>query len=168
MELTLVVLAAGMGSRYGGLKQLDPVGPSGEIILDYSLNAAMRAGFTKVVFVIRRGMLDLFRESVGERYEGKITLGYSFQELEPLPEWRVSPPGGMKPWGTGHAVLSAAAAVKTPFIVINADDYYGASGFLNWPTSSPCFRWSVCHGWISAGNDAFRAWRRFPGNLPLR
>ena len=129
MELTLVVLAAGMGSRYGGLKQLDPVGPSGEIILDYSVRDAVKAGFTKVVFVIRCGMLDLFRDTVAFRYEGKLLVEYAFQELEPLPAGRVSPPGREKPWGTGHAVLAARPAVTGPFAVINADDYYGPSGF---------------------------------------
>ena len=129
MEQTLVVLAAGMGSRYGGLKQLDPVGPAGEIILDYSVSDALKAGFTKVVFVIRRGMLDLFRDSVASRYEGKILVEYAFQELEPLPGGRVSPSGREKPWGTGHAVLAARPAVTGPFAVINADDYYGPSGF---------------------------------------
>ena len=129
MELSLVVLAAGMGSRYGGLKQLEPVGPGGEILLDYSVADALRAGFSKVVFVIRREMLDLFRETVGVRYEGKIAVEYAFQELEPLPGGRVSPPGRTKPWGTGHAVLSAASLLRSPFAVINADDYYGASGF---------------------------------------
>lgn len=129
MELTLVVLAAGMGSRYGGLKQLDPVGPSGQIILDYSIGDAIKAGFTKVVFVIRRGMLDLFQETVGSRYGGKVLVEYAFQELEPLPGGRVSPPGREKPWGTGHAVLAARLIVKGPFAVINADDYYGPSGF---------------------------------------
>ena len=129
MELTLVVLAAGMGSRYGGLKQLDPVGPSGEIILDYSVNDALKAGFTKVVFIIRREMLDLFRDTVGSRYEGKLLVEYAFQELEPLPGGRVSPPGRVKPWGTGHAVLVARSVVRGPFAVINADDYYGPSGF---------------------------------------
>ena len=130
MDLTLVVLAAGMGSRYGGLKQLDPVGPSGEIILDYSVRDALLAGFTKVVFVIRREMLEQFRDSVGVRYEGTIPVEYAFQELEPLPGGRVSPVGRTKPWGTGHAVLSAKPVVRGPFAVINADDYYGPVGFV--------------------------------------
>jgi UTP-glucose-1-phosphate uridylyltransferase len=130
MDLTLVVLAAGMGSRYGGLKQLDPVGPSGEIILDYSVRDALLAGFTKVVFVIRREMLEQFRDSVGTRYEGKIPVEYAFQELEPLPGGRVSPVGRTKPWGTGHAVLAAMPVVRGSFAVINADDYYGPSGFV--------------------------------------
>ena len=129
MQFSLVVLAAGMGSRYGGLKQLESVGPSGEILLDYSVADAMGAGFTKVVFVIRREMLELFREMVGVRYEGKIEVEYAFQELETLPGGRVSPPGRTKPWGTGHAVLAAAHLLRGPFAVINADDYYGASGF---------------------------------------
>jgi len=129
MELSLVVLAAGMGSRYGGLKQLDPVGPHGEILLDYSVADAIAAGFTQVIFVIRREMLDLFRDTVGVRYDSKITVEYAFQELEPLPGGRVSPPGRIKPWGTGHATLAAAEVVRGPFAVINADDYYGASGF---------------------------------------
>lgn len=126
---TLVVLAAGMGSRYGGLKQLDPVGPSGEILLDYSVTDALAAGFTRVVFVIRREMAEVFREAVGSRYEGRMEVAYAFQELEPLPEGRVSPPGREKPWGTGHAVLAAAALIRGAFAVINADDYYGPSGF---------------------------------------
>lgn len=129
MELTLVVLAAGMGSRYGGLKQIDPVGPDGEIILDYSVRDAIRAGFTKVVFVIRRDMLELVRDAIGVRYEGKIPVEYAFQELEPLPGGRVSPVGRTKPWGTGQAVLAAAPLVREPFAVINADDYYGPGGF---------------------------------------
>lgn len=125
----LVVLAAGMGSRYGGLKQLDPVGPRGEIILDYSVRDAIAAGFRKVVFVIRRDMAGLFRESVGSRYEESLEVAYAFQELEPLPGGRVSPPGRSKPWGTGQAVLAASSVVREPFAVINADDYYGPAGF---------------------------------------
>ena len=129
MDLTLVVLAAGMGSRYGGLKQLDPVGPHGEILLDYSVADALAAGFSKVVFVIRREMQDLFRDTVGARYDSKICVEYAFQELEPLPGGRVSPSGRIKPWGTGHATLAASGVVRDPFAVINADDYYGSSGF---------------------------------------
>jgi len=129
MEKVLVVLAAGMGSRYGGLKQLEPVGPRGEILLDYSVRDAVSAGFAKVVFVIRRDMAGIFHETVGARYEHEVPLVYAFQELEPLPGGRVSPPGRTKPWGTGHAVLAALPAVKGPFAVINADDYYGPRGF---------------------------------------
>jgi UTP-glucose-1-phosphate uridylyltransferase len=130
MDLTLVVLAAGMGSRYGGLKQLDPVGPSGQIILDYSVTDAVLAGFTKVVFVIRREMLEQFRDTIGTRYEGTVQVEYAFQELEPLPGGRVSPAGRTKPWGTGHAVLVAKSVVRGPFAVINADDFYGPGGFV--------------------------------------
>lgn len=126
---SLVVLAAGMGSRYGGLKQLDPVGPSGEIILDYSVRDALAAGFAKVVFVIRREMAEIFHEAVGARYEATTEIGYAFQELDQLPGGWFAPPGRTKPWGTGHAVLATRPLIGDPFAVINADDYYGPSGF---------------------------------------
>lgn len=126
---TLVVLAAGMGSRYGGLKQIDPVGPSGEAILDYSVFDALRAGFSRVVFVIRRDIEDAFRASVGARFERHVDVGYAFQQLDDLPAGVTVPAGRTKPWGTAHAILAARLAVRTPFAVINADDFYGAEGY---------------------------------------
>lgn len=129
MSLTLVVLAAGMGSRYGGLKQIDPVGPSGETVLDYAVFDAMRAGFARVVFVIRRDFEALFREKIGARYAGKIAVDYVFQSLDALPPGFTPPPGREKPWGTGHAVWCAREAVRENFAVINADDFYGADSF---------------------------------------
>ena len=129
MKPTLVVLAAGMGSRYGGLKQIDPVGPNGEIILDYSIYDALRGGFGKVVFIIRREMESLFREAVGSRWESKVEIDYAYQELDALPKGFSIPDGRVKPWGTGHAVLCAASKVKGPFAVINADDFYGRGGY---------------------------------------
>lgn len=129
MSFTLVVLAAGMGSRYGGLKQVDPVGPSGETVLDYAVFDAARAGFTRVVFVIRRDFEALFRERIGARYAGRIAVDYVFQALEALPAGFVPPAGREKPWGTGHAVWCAREAVRENFAVINADDFYGADSF---------------------------------------
>lgn len=129
MSLTLVVLAAGMGSRYGGLKQVDPVGPSGETVLDYAVFDALRAGFTRVVFVIRKDFEALFREKIGARYAGKIAVDYVFQALDVLPAGFSVPAGREKPWGTGHAVWCARAAVTGNFAVINADDFYGADSF---------------------------------------
>ncbi len=129
MSLSLVVLAAGMGSRYGGLKQIDPVGPSGETVLDYAVFDAVRAGFTRVVFVIRRDFEALFREKIGARYAGKVAVDYVFQSLDALPEGFTPPEGREKPWGTGHAVWCARAAVTGNFAVINADDFYGADSF---------------------------------------
>ncbi len=127
----LIVLAAGMGSRYGGLKQIDPVGPSGETLLDYSIFDAVRAGFAKVVFVIRKDIETAFIDSVGARYDSRddIAVRYAFQELDDLPDGFVVPEGREKPWGTGHAALVARDQIDEPFAVINADDFYGARAF---------------------------------------
>lgn len=125
-ETTLVIMAAGIGSRFGkGVKQLTPVGPSGELIMDYSVNDALEAGFNKVVFILRREILDEFHNTIGKRIEKKIEVNYVFQELEDLPEGFEKPADRTKPWGTGQAVLCCRNAVTTPFAVINADDYYG-------------------------------------------
>jgi dTDP-glucose pyrophosphorylase len=129
MKPTLVIMAAGMGSRYGGIKQIDPMGPSGEIILDYSVRDAVEAGFAKVVFIIRKEIEEAFRETVGNRFTGKIDVDYVFQELDDLPAGYKVPEGREKPWGTGHAVLACRDTVKEPFVVINADDFYGAEAF---------------------------------------
>lgn len=129
MKPTLVIMAAGMGSRYGGIKQIDPMGPSGEIILDYSVRDAAEAGFGKVVFIIRKSIEKAFRETVGTRFAGKIEVDYVFQELDNLPEGFKMPPGREKPWGTGQAVLACKDTVREPFVVINADDFYGAESF---------------------------------------
>jgi UTP-glucose-1-phosphate uridylyltransferase len=129
MAPTLLVLAAGMGSRYGGLKQIDPVGPSGETVLDYSVHDAMGAGFGRVVFVIRRELEGAFRASVTPKYAGRIAVGFVFQSTDELPEGCASRAGREKPWGTGHAVWCARAAVEGPFAVINADDFYGSEGY---------------------------------------
>lgn len=129
MKPTLLVLAAGMGSRYGGLKQIDPVGPSGETLLDYSVYDAIRAGFGRVVFVIRRDIDAEFRDKVGARYAGAVPVEYVYQELDALPDGFSVPDGRTKPWGTGHAILVAKDAVKEPFAVINGDDFYGRDAF---------------------------------------
>ena len=128
-NLTLLVMAAGMGSRYGGLKQLDQVGPSGETIIDYSVYDAIRAGFTKVVFVIRKDFEDEFKENIGDKYTGKIQVKYAFQDLNGLPEGFSCPKGREKPWGTGHAILTADGLINEPFFVINGDDFYGEQTF---------------------------------------
>ncbi|MBQ8126174.1 MAG: nucleotidyltransferase [Kiritimatiellae bacterium] len=129
MKPTLVVLAAGMGSRYGGLKQVDPVGPSGEAILDYSVFDAVRAGFGKVVFIIRHDFEAEFKEKVGRKYEGLIPVDYCYQDINDLPAPYKVPEGRTKPWGTGHATRAARGVVKEPFAVINADDFYGRDAF---------------------------------------
>lgn len=129
MSLTLVVLAAGMGSRYGGLKQIEPVGPAGETLLDYAVFDARRAGFTRVVFVIRGEFEARFRATIGARYAGQMDVAYARQSLDRLPPGFAPPPERAKPWGTGHAVWCAREVVRGNFVVINADDFYGADSF---------------------------------------
>ena len=129
MKPTLLVLAAGMGSRYGGLKQIEPVGPGGETLLDYAVYDALRAGFGKAVFVIRRDIEADFRATIGDRLARHVEVGYAFQELDEVPEGVQAPEGRKKPWGTAHAVWSARDAIAGPFASINADDHYGASSY---------------------------------------
>lgn len=129
-DTTLVIMAAGIGSRFGGgIKQLEPVGPGGEIIMDYSIYDALQAGFNKVVFIIRKDLEKDFREIIGRRIEKVVRVEYAFQETDDLPEGYAKPEGRKKPWGTGHAVLCVRNLVHEPFMVINADDYYGKEGF---------------------------------------
>ena len=129
-ETALVIMAAGIGSRFGGgIKQLEPVGPSGEIIMDYSIYDALEAGFNKIVFIIRHDLEKDFKEIIGNRIEKIAPVSYAFQEIGDLPEGFSVPEGRKKPWGTGQAVLAARDVIKDPFIVINADDYYGKEGF---------------------------------------
>lgn len=129
MKPTLLVLAAGMGSRYGGLKQMDPMGPHGETVLDYSVFDAIRAGFGKVVFIIREDFAEAFQQGVGARFADRIEVGYAYQKLEDLPGAFSVPEGRTKPWGTAHAVRAARELVKEPFAVINADDFYGQDSY---------------------------------------
>ena len=125
----LVIMAAGMGSRYGGLKQIDPVDEQGHIIMDFSIYDARRAGFEEVIFIIKKENEQLFREAIGDRISQTMKVHYAFQELTDLPEGVEVPEGRKKPWGTGHAVLSARDLIHGPFAVINADDYYGVEAF---------------------------------------
>lgn len=125
----LVIMAAGMGSRYGGLKQIDPIDSDGHIIIDFSIYDAVRAGFEKVIFIIKRENEQIFRETIGKRAEGLMEVAYIFQELENIPDGFTVPEGRIKPWGTGHAVLSCIDVLDGPFAVINADDYYGPEAF---------------------------------------
>lgn len=125
----LIVMAAGMGSRYGGLKQVDPIGPNGEIVIDYAIYDALRAGFGKVVFLIRKEIEDIFREKVGHTIEKHVETVYAYQDLSNVPAGFSVPAERKKPWGTGHAVLSCKGTVDTPFAVINADDFYGPGAF---------------------------------------
>ncbi|MBE6631751.1 MAG: nucleotidyltransferase [Ruminococcaceae bacterium] len=128
--MTLVILAAGMGSRYGGLKQLDPISDKGEFIIDFSIYDAIKAGFDKVVFVIKRENYDLFAETVGNRIAKSVKVEYAFQDIEAIPSGYSVPAGRTKPWGTAHAVLSAKDIVNDNFAVINADDFYGRDAFI--------------------------------------
>ena len=126
---TLIIMAAGVGSRYGGLKQIDPIGPNGEIIIDYSVYDALRAGFGKVVFVIKKDIEETFREKVGRAIEKQCETSYVFQRLDDVPAGFAVPPDRKKPWGTAHATLSCKNVVDSPFAVLNADDFYGRSSF---------------------------------------
>jgi len=138
---TLLVLAAGMGSRYGGLKQMDPMGPNGETVLDYSVFDAIRAGFGRVVFIIREDFAEAFKHGVGSRFADRIQVDYAFQRIDDLPAGFTVPDGRVKPWGTAHAVRAARGIVNEPFAVINADDFYGrdayerAAAFLTRPVT---------------------------------
>jgi UTP-glucose-1-phosphate uridylyltransferase len=129
MKPTLLILAAGMGSRYGGLKQMDELGPSGESIIDYSVFDAIRAGFGKVVFVIREDFAQAFKDQFEPRLKGKIETEYVYQSLDKVPQGFTIPEGRQKPWGTGHAMLMAKDAIHTPFAIINADDFYGKDAY---------------------------------------
>ena len=127
---TLVILAAGMGSRFGGIKQLEPLGPSGEIIIDYSIYDAIEAGFNKVVFIIRKDIEKDFREVIGDKIAKHVEVEYVFQSLDDLPDGYTCPEGRVKPWGTAQALRACRGVVNEPFVVINADDYYGKEGFV--------------------------------------
>ena len=128
-DITLLVMAAGMGSRYGGLKQLDSIGPNGETIIDYSVYDAIRSGFNKVVFIIRKDFENQFRSNITDKYKEKIHIEFVFQDLHYLPDGFTCPEGRIKPWGTAHAILTAADTIKEPFVAINGDDFYGLESF---------------------------------------
>jgi hypothetical protein len=125
----LIIMAAGIGSRYGGLKQVDPIGPNGEIVIDYAIYDALRAGFGKIVFLIRRDIEEVFREKIGRKIERRADTAYVFQDLDNVPPGFIVPPERKKPWGTAHAVLCCKGVVSTPFAAINADDFYGLHAF---------------------------------------
>ena len=130
-DMTLLVMAAGMGSRFGGLKQIEPFGPSDEFIIDYSIYDAIKAGFNKVVFVIKKENYEIFKETIGRRIEPHIQVEYSFQDINNLPEGYKVPEGRIKPWGTAHAILSAKDKIHENFAIINADDFYGQEAYLD-------------------------------------
>ena len=129
-DLALVILAAGMGSRFGGLKQIEPLGPHGEFIIDYSIYDAIQAGFSKVVFIIKEENYQIFRDTIGKRIEGKIPVEYVFQDIKNIPEGLKIPTDRTKPWGTAHAILSCKDVVNTNFVMINADDFYGRLAYM--------------------------------------
>ncbi len=167
MACDLLVMAAGVGSRFGGLKQVEPVGPAGEKLIDYSIHDALRAGVRRVVFVIRRDMEAEFHALVGGRFASRVEVVYAHQELDQVPAWFAPPAGRAKPWGTAHAILAARGAVRGPFLVINADDFYGAAGyrlaaeFLARPAAGPSEAYAMvgyrlantlsAHGTVSRG-----------------
>ena len=128
--MTLVIMAAGMGSRFGGLKQIEPVGPNGEFIIDYSIYDAIKSGFKKVVFIIKEENYEIFKETIGKRIEGKIDVEYVFQDIKNVPEGIVLPADRIKPLGTGHAILSCKGVVNEEFAIINADDFYGRDAYM--------------------------------------
>lgn len=129
MDKTLVIMAAGMGSRYGSLKQIDPIGSEGSLIIDYSIYDAVQAGFNKIVFIIKKQDEEAFRNAIGNRIESKVKTEYVFQDINNIPDGYEVPEGRVKPWGTAHAILSCLGTVKEPFAVINSDDYYGPQAF---------------------------------------
>lgn len=128
-NLTLLIMAAGMGSRFGGLKQIEPVGPNDEFIIDYSVYDAIKAGFNKIVFIIKKENYDVFKETIGKRVEDKIKVEYAFQDLNDLPVGYTCPAERVKPWGTAHAILSAKNLINEPFAIINSDDFYGRDAY---------------------------------------
>ena len=129
MNKTLLIMAAGMGSRFGGLKQIEPIGPNKEFIIDYSIYDAIRNGFNKIVFIIKKENYDIFKETIGKRIENKIKVEYVFQELENIPEGFTKSVERIKPWGTAHAILCAKDVINEPFAIINSDDFYGNNAF---------------------------------------
>ena len=128
-NLTLLIMAAGMGSRFGGLKQIEPVGPNNEFIIDYSVYDAIKAGFNKIVFIIKKENYEVFKETIGKRVEDKIKVEYAFQDLNDLPNGYECPSDRVKPWGTAHAILSAKNLIHEPFAIINSDDFYGRDAY---------------------------------------
>ena len=157
MDTTLIIMAAGIGSRFGeGIKQLAKMGPNGEIIMDYSIYDAKEAGFNKVVFIIRKDIFEEFEEVIGSRIKKQIDVEYVFQELDDLPEGFKLPEGRTKPWGTGQAILCCKDVVKEPFVIINADDYYGKEAFVK------------LHDFLVSGEDLGREFTMGMGGFILK